>query len=81
MALSVLHLVFTITIQAEEVDCQKTDFDNQNDVNGFLIILCLTVYAIITADKVDIKISVDGKEVFKYNKKDTNEKDAPDDKN
>lgn len=47
----------------------------------FLIILCLTVYAIITADKVDIKISVDGKEVFKYNKKDTNEKDAPDDKN
>lgn len=34
-----------------------------------LIILCLTVYAIITADKVDIKISVDGKEVFKYNKK------------
>ena len=47
----------------------------------FLIILCLTVYAIITADKVDIKISVDGKEVFKYNKKNTNEKDAPDDKN
>jgi uncharacterized protein YabE (DUF348 family) len=47
----------------------------------FLIILCLTAYAIITADKVDIKISVDGKEVFKYNKKDTNEKDAPDDKN
>lgn len=47
----------------------------------FLIILCLTVYVIITADKVDIKISVDGKEVFKYNKKDTNGKDAPDDKN
>lgn len=51
----------------------------------FLIIFikCLIVYAIITitADKVDIKISVDGKEVFKYNKKDTNEKDAPDDKN
>ena len=35
----------------------------------FLIILCLIVYAIITADKVDIKISIDGKEVFKYNKK------------
>ena len=47
----------------------------------FLIILCLTVYAIITADKIDIKISVDGKEVFKYNKIDTNEKAAQDDKN
>ena len=47
----------------------------------FLIILCLTVYAIITADKVDIKISIDGKEVFKYNKKDTNKKNAADDKN
>ena len=47
----------------------------------FLIILCLIVYAIITADEVDIKISVDGKEIFKYNKKDTNEKDAQNDKN
>ena len=47
----------------------------------FLIILFLSVYAIITVDKIYIKISVDGKEVFKYNKKDTNEKDAPDDKN
>lgn len=47
----------------------------------FLIILCLIAYAIITADEVDIKISVDGKEIFKYNKKDINEKDAPDDKN
>ena len=47
----------------------------------FLIILCLTVYAIITADKVENKITIDGKEVFKKKKKDTNEKDAPDDKN
>lgn len=62
---------------------KKTKEKIDMDILGciFLIILCLTVYAIITADKVDIKISVDGKEVFKYNKKDTNEKDAPDDKN
>lgn len=43
----------------------------------FLIMLCLIVYAVITADEV----SVDGKEIFKYSKKDTNEKDAPDDEN
>lgn len=47
----------------------------------FLIKLCLIVYVIITADKVDIKISVDEKEIFKYVKKNDNEKDAPDDKN
>lgn len=47
----------------------------------FLIMLCLIVYAIITADEVDIKISVDGKEIFKYSKKDTDEKDASDDEN
>ena len=47
----------------------------------FLIILFLTIKTIITAYKVNNKITVDGKEVFKYNKKDTNEKDKTDDKN
>ena len=46
-----------------------------------LIVIILAIFTIITADEVDIKISVDGKEIFKYNKKDANEKDAPDDKN
>ena len=46
-----------------------------------LIILCLTVYAIMTADEVNIRISIDEKEIFKYVKKNDDEKDAPDDKN
>ena len=58
---------------------EKIDMDILGCI--FLIMLCLIVYAIITADEVDIKISVDGKEIFKYSKKDTNEKDAPDDEN
>lgn len=48
---------------------------------AFLIILILTILSIASADEVDIKISVDGKEIFKYSKKDTDEKDAPDDEN
>lgn len=32
----------------------------------FLIKLCLIVYAIITADEADIRISIDEKEIFKY---------------
>ena len=44
-------------------------------------ILLIVIILAITADEADIRISIDEKEIFKYVKKNDNEKDAPDDKN
>lgn len=46
-----------------------------------LIVIILAIFTIITADEVDIRISIDGKEIFKYVKKNDDNKNAPDEKN
>lgn len=45
-----------------------------------LIVIILAIFTIITADEVDIRISIDEKEIFKYVKKNDDNKNAPDEK-
>lgn len=46
-----------------------------------LIVIILAIFTIITADEVDIRISIDEKEIFKYVKKNDDNGNAPDEKN
>lgn len=66
-------------VQRIEKIGEKIDMDILSCI--LLIVIILIILAIMTADEVNIRISIDEKEIFKYVKKNDDEKDAPDDKN